>query len=206
MKQLIPFSKEFRFKTTIGEITSISLEHTLTHNNTYNILGDFIVAGTYKMNINSEIEEDFEYKIPVDIDVDTKYDVSKLNIFIDDFYYEIINEEVLKVNVKLCLDNLEEKEIEIKKEEMPNPKEEDAIREDNIKIEMLDDVTKEETLITTPTANNYKCYLVYIVRENDTLESIMDKYDICKEELCKYNNLDEYKLGMKLIIPSNNEQ
>ena len=41
MKQIIPFNKEIAFKTMIGEIQSISLEHTLKIKDDNNIKGDF---------------------------------------------------------------------------------------------------------------------------------------------------------------------
>ena len=52
----------------------------------------------------------------------------------------------------------------------------------------------------------YVTYNVFIVREGDTLESILEKYNIDLEELKKYNDLSEIKLGDKLIIPNNYER
>ena len=51
----------------------------------------------------------------------------------------------------------------------------------------------------TSTSSIYK---VYMVREEDSLESILAKYKTTKEELEKYNNLKEMKKGDKLIIPA----
>ena len=48
----------------------------------------------------------------------------------------------------------------------------------------------------------YVSYNVYIIREGDTVESIIDKYETTEEELKKYNNLTDLKLGDKLIIPA----
>ena len=45
-------------------------------------------------------------------------------------------------------------------------------------------------------------YRVYIVRENDTVDSIVEKYQITKEELSKYNILNNISIGDKLIIPN----
>jgi len=42
---------------------------------------------------------------------------------------------------------------------------------------------------------------VYIVREGDTIDSIMSKYKITRDLLNEYNDLNELKLGDKLIIP-----
>ena len=57
MKQIISLEKEIAFKTMIGEISSISLEHTLKFVTDANILGDLIISGTYKMTEASTIEE-----------------------------------------------------------------------------------------------------------------------------------------------------
>ena len=110
MHEIVSFSKEIEFKNMIDKITSISLDHTLTLEDGNNIRGDFIVSGSYKMTAASQIENKFSYKIPVDIEVDSKYDLSNLVIDIDDFTYEIIDEEILKVNIDLLLDKLEIKE------------------------------------------------------------------------------------------------
>ena len=48
----------------------------------------------------------------------------------------------------------------------------------------------------------YVSYNVYIIREGDTVESIISKYETTEEELKKYNNLTDLKLGDKLIIPA----
>lgn len=110
MHEIVSFSKEIEFKNMIDKITSISLDHTLALEDRNNIRGDFIVSGSYKMTAASQIENKFSYKIPVDIEVDSKYDLSNLVIDIDDFTYEIIDEEILKVKIDLLLDKLEIKE------------------------------------------------------------------------------------------------
>lgn len=48
---------------------------------------------------------------------------------------------------------------------------------------------------------NYVSYTVYIIRDGDTIESISDKYSIELEEINKYNNISDLKIGDKLIIP-----
>ena len=49
--------------------------------------------------------------------------------------------------------------------------------------------------------DEYRTYKVYIVREGDSLEQILLKYQINKEELQKYNDLTEINIGDKIIIP-----
>ena len=48
---------------------------------------------------------------------------------------------------------------------------------------------------------SYSTYKIHIVRENDTIETIKEKYNISSEELEKYNSLDKIVLGTKIIIP-----
>ena len=80
MHEIVSFSKEIEFKNMINKITSISLEHTLMLENGFNIRGDFIVSGTYKMTAATRLENDFSYKIPVDIEVDDKYNIENAEI------------------------------------------------------------------------------------------------------------------------------
>ena len=65
MKEIIPLKKDIIFKTKIGEITNISLEHD------YKILDDLVegevnINGTYKMTEASVIDEEFEYNERLD--------------------------------------------------------------------------------------------------------------------------------------------
>lgn len=291
MKQVIPFKKDIIFKTKISDITSISLEHTLDLNDDI-ISGDFIISGDYKMTEASVNKEDFYYKLPFDIALDSRYDTSKLKIEINDFYYEIINSDVLRVNIEVLIDGLEEKEIYIEKnyekiEDKNNEVESsildididednndsidnlveqiDVLQEELIRnhkhVDKLDEklnneIEKEEemtnnepvehqTIIQSPNVivtpkeveitniqnnqntqvqqapssnidtkeikslfNNlsdeetFSTYHVYILRSDDTIESVMTKYNISKEILGQYNDIDNIKLGDKIIIPT----
>ena len=44
-----------------------------------------------------------------------------------------------------------------------------------------------------------------MVRQNETINSIIEKYNTTLEELEKYNDLKNIDLGTKLIIPLINE-
>ena len=109
MKKVIPFEKEIEFKTMVSSITSISLEHTLRVKEDNLISGYFIVDGTYKMTQASQIDEEFSYKIPVDIEIDNKYDTTNVIIDINDFTYKILYNEKLLLNISLSIDALVEK-------------------------------------------------------------------------------------------------
>lgn len=91
------------------------------------------------------------------------------------------------------------------------PGEEESFMEE--KIEEVEEVKEEKKLESVNDKINslfsnvgdgdiYVSYNVYIIRDGDTVESIMEKYGITEEELKKYNNTSDLKLGDKLIIPS----
>ncbi len=187
MKKIVPFKKEITFKTELSEITSIALEHNYKLEDN-KILGEFIINGDYKINLDSENREPFINNIPFQINLDEKYILDNISVDIDDFYYEIINNNVLSVNIEVLIDKLEEKEI---------------IEEEKEEVEQERCVEEEITLFseTKDIKDTYASYKVYIVRENDLIEEIMGRYNVTKEELEKYNDLKELKIGDKLIIP-----
>ena len=143
MKKIVPFTKDLMFKTKIGEITSIALDNTLKLDNE-NVAGEFIISGTYKMLESSQIEEEFKYNIPVDITIDSKYETKNCTITIDDFYYEIINEEKLKVNISVMLDDLDIKEDPVEKVEVMVSTLKDDKEDRDIEEKQLDDRDSQE--------------------------------------------------------------
>jgi len=203
MKKIVPFKKEIIFKSNLSEITSISLEHSLHYDSEHLITGQFIISGEYRMNDNSLNVDDFSFNIPFDINMDEKYILDKAVIDINDFYYEIINSKVLEVNIEVSIDKLEEKPlIEPVIELIDEPVMEHQFEELSEEIE---EVEKEEVknLFDSFTDNEeYATYKVCIVRDGDSLESIMMRYNISKEQMELYNDLKEIKIGDKLIIPS----
>ena len=219
MKKIVPFKKDITFKTNISEITSISLENTLNLKDN-KVLGDFIVSGEYKVSDNSTTVEPFELKLPFEIDIDDRYDTKKAIVDIDDFYYEIESDNTLSISIDVLIDQLIESPIE---EIIEQPKstilesEEDTVTEDVkeercIESEESNDKELVEDKIDSLFSNiskdseAYVTYNVFIVREGDSLESIMEKYNITEEELKKYNDLTDLKLGDKLIIPNTYER
>ena len=273
MKQIVTLEKEIAFKTMVGEISSISLEPDLAFINDSEIEGNLIISGTYKMTEASTIEEEFSYKVPVEIMLTTALEEETRKVDINNFTYAIVNEEALSITVELLIEGLEKIEVEEEKveeeeeevEEVIEPKEEvsDDVREikdenirenetveDNTKeeIEVLTTdeekeeepvsleeklpsleevpVMKEEEKVTEPvmkedtsnkqvmdsifsafanTEETYSTYSVYILREDDNLEEVIAKYNTNREVLSEYNDLDNLKVGSKLIIPTSVE-
>ena len=223
MNKIIPFNKDITFNNSIGEITSIALDDTLKLIDEYSIKGDLIVRGCNKV---LDMENEFSYSMPVDITIDSKYDTIKCSISIDDFYYEIINENVLKVKIDLILDDLFYSDEPIKKEELvinsddrididaslkKKDKEWDvdvSLEKDDVNIDFNFDNKKDKVEDLFKEINEekeYSIYRVYTVLENDSLESIMDKYKISRDDLADYNDLMVITPGMKLVIPSTDE-
>lgn len=216
MRKIIPFKKDIELETNIAEISSISLEHTLKLKEENLVSGEFIVSGTYKITEASLNVDPFEYKLPFDISIDKKYDTTNIDVDINDFYYEIINNQMLEVNIEVVLEGLEEKSeeeerilTEEKIETLNENEEETNQKETNIQenIEENREIDTNVKSIFNDLDENerYSIYKVHIVTENDTTESIISEYDITREELEAYNDLTDLKIGDKLIIPSHED-
>ena len=235
MKKIVPFTNDIKFNTKIYEISSISLEHNLRAKEDNMISGEFVVSGEYKMTDSSINTEPFIYGLPFDISLDTRYDIDRLKIDIDDFNFEIINDEILKINIDVLIEGVELVELEDEDEEEIKPDvlvesvrndDEENIEEEErliMNTEKLEDLFKqdEEVIIPVMEENNkevtsifnnfsekdekYVTYHVHIVRESDSIESICTKYNTTKDDLNEYNNIDELTLGSKIIIPYSDE-
>ncbi|MBQ3435449.1 MAG: LysM peptidoglycan-binding domain-containing protein [Bacilli bacterium] len=214
MRKTISLQKELTFPTMIGEISSIALDNNLKFINSNKIEGDLVVSGTYKMTEASRITEDFNYSIPTEIELTENLELETAAIDIDDFTYEIIEEDILLCKIDLLVEGVEETdslEEEIKKEiveEVPTVEEvssEEIERAcDGGALEEEKEPIELNSLFSNLDDDSFKPYTVYIVRENDTVEGIMEKYNVTKEELLKYNDLDKVSLNTKLIIPTTN--
>jgi hypothetical protein len=72
-------------------------------------------------------------------------------------------------------------------------------------IKMIEE--KEKPTVTSLFENisdkeeTYSTYLVYIIRENENINTILEKYNTTKEELESYNDISNINIGTKLIIP-----
>ncbi len=51
------------------------------------------------------------------------------------------------------------------------------------------------------TADTYTAYRVYLIKEDDTIDTILKKYNVTKDDLSAYNDLSDIKYGDKIIIP-----
>ena len=213
MKNIIPFTKEITFDNKISEITSISLEENYDCTSD-TIDGEFKVFGEYKTHELSINKETFEHKLPFSVDLTEKIDINTLNFEITDFSYDILNDNVLKVNIefKIEADELQETEenfeealevLESDREPIEEIKEQLEEKNDEERIEkeeedtILDSVNETDTEFTT--------YHIHVVKEAETIESICALYNSNPSILAEYNDLNNFKIGDKLIVVESDE-
>lgn len=149
MNCIIPFTKDIKFNTNISEILSISLEHDYTLN-PEEILGNFLITGEYKTHEVSVNKEKFEYSLPFSVSLMSRIKEDTLDFNIEDFTYEVIDNNTLRVNIEYSIKALEEE----KKEEVKLTREDtldiDDLIADNIqslnlpKEDVIPEVIKEE--------------------------------------------------------------
>ena len=234
MKQIVPFKKELPFKTKVSEITSISLEREIEVESEGIVTGVFHITGDYKMNEGSINRESFSFDLPFDITLDPRYDVNTVKADIDDFSYDVINDDILKVDIDLFIeaeylpieeDDIKEEdssrsekeevkeeviEVACEKEEKASEEMSDMINEKDVKEEVKVDnreegVTASDLFSNLDETETYTTYYVYIVKEEDTVDKILSKYGISKEEFEDYNDITSIKPGDKVIIPKSSE-
>lgn len=106
MNCIIPFTKEVKFASNIAEIMSISLEHEYTVNET-EMLGNFIITGEYKSHEVSVNREAFEFVLPFSVNLTKPIDSESVDFAIEDFTYELIDHNTLKVNIEYSIKAME---------------------------------------------------------------------------------------------------
>lgn len=248
MKKIVPFNNVLELASDACEITAISLEHDINISDD-TISGSFYINGEYKMTDGAINREKFNFELPFDIALGSNYDRSSMVVDIDDFRYEMIDRNKLKVNIDLYIDG----EIKEQVQDIDNElvmdrgidKEPDSLEKLDERVEEADSVLPIERKIElisemldndkdgnqmnididnenindndniNDNSNNdiifngfneeekYVTYRVYRVAPDDTLEKIMEKYNVTKEDLLAYNKIDDIKAGDKLIIPTN---
>ena len=216
MKQIIPFTKDITFKTSISELISISLDDDLVVGDN-SVKGNFYIKGSYKVSKTSVGYENYSYKIPCEIELSDLYNLDNSKVSIEDFNYEVSN-DTLKVSISVLIDNIEEKEIEdlndkvvlIDDEEERCIEDEDNMSDGKIIDKVINDKNEVNNInnLNIFDFNNNETYLTYVVytyQDGDSIDAILNKYNVSKVDLLDYNDLDNIEVGSKIIIPSSNE-
>ena len=271
MQKIISFDKTLEFKTMIGEVTSISLDPSLEFSDDSTVTGELCISGKYKLTAASRLEEDFLFRLPVEIVLSENLEEETRKVSIDDFRYELGDDDTLHCHIDLLIEGVEKidvvDEVEVTEEEVRHTdvdavdvdkKEEDdkvdsfvntnTNANTNINIDIdtnvggtsvdvvgdhssvditsdggnhnVSEVMKVEKNSTEDASQSvgslfssfkdsdetFATYSVYIVRQNDTIEAIMDKYQVSREELESYNDLDNFVIGSKIIIPTHYDE
>ena len=166
-----------------------------------------------KETVTMEVD-DFTYEIDQNkLCVEIEYEIEGDKMVFDDereFDKFLENHEVEIVDFKD--ETKEEKEEEEKPvieetvEEICEPeeiKDEDENNEDREVKEVKVDTEIMDTL--TGGENTYITYHIHVCDESDTLEYIANKYKINIDVIKDYNSIDNISVGMKLIIPCQDE-
>ena len=229
MKKIISFEKKLEFPSMVGEITSISLDHTLEFKSPTLIEGAFLITGTYKLTEASCIEDNFNFKVPTEIMLTENIDITTGKITVDDFFYEIENDESLVCHIDVLVEGLEEifieeqplqeverqiEEIrecdgdENKEIEIPHKEQREDVKEEIEEIEEIEELVLEEQSLFSNLKDDedtFTTYSIYIIRQDETIQTVLEKYKITKEELEEYNDLSNITEGSKVIIPVNDK-
>ena len=216
MNLIIPFEKKVKFDTPISEICSISLEHEITKNDG-EILGNFLITGTYKEHELSINKTDFSFTLPFSVELTTRVDLSSLDMSIDNFTYDLNGSDLdIKIDYVIEAQDLKEEPVFERVEQDIEPitlieeeKEKIIDEENEIKEEINTNEEREiksETIINSVKAeDDYISYHIHIVSSGESLESIALKYHITKEEIETINNITTIEVNDKLLIPLENE-
>ena len=93
---------------------------------------------------------------------------------------------------------IETPRIDLLEEMLNNSKEKEM--EENVNTNNNQNINNNQNVVGE---EGYVTYRVYTVLEGDTLDSILTKYNVTKEMLTDYNNIENINPGDKLIIPTN---
>ena len=224
---IVPYEKEIVFNTKIKEICSISLEYEA------NVLdeelsGDFILVGEYKVHELSVNKEPFKYRIPFSIELSDDIIRDSIKHDINNFTYEIVDEDTLKVNIEFNI-TYEVVEDKVKKEEIEEQEKKNEVEkntEARINIPSLDipvdtilpKEEKEDNKIEEPntpdnivlnnslnTINTYVTYHIHILDDGESIDSISLKYNVPTDVLKEYNDNIKWEKGSKVLIPENSD-
>lgn len=234
MKKIINFTDDIEFRNNIYEISSISLEREFeaTEND---ISGTFIITGSYRGYEISLNQESFTKKVPFSYHFEEPMDKETITMEVDDFTYEIDqNKLCVEIEYEIegdkmmfdderefdkFLENHEVELVDFKDDIKDDIKEEKPIIEENVEVcEQEKEEEKQEKnedrevkvdteIMDTLTGgeNTYITYHIHVCDESDTLEYIANKYKISIDVIKDYNSIDNISVGMKLIIPCQDE-
>lgn len=186
-------------------------------------LTERVIADTIKFNITDftyEILNDSTLKVIIEFSVIADEKEEEIAGEIEDVFQlpdEKLEEEIIDLAEREELNETLQKEeddlVEVSKENEEREETEisdivEIIPEKEKKVIEINE-EKERNVANIEMVNEtvskavdtYKTYHIHIVKEQETLESICEKYKSSKDTLLEYNDLNEIVPGDKLIIP-----
>lgn len=148
---------------------------------------DVLVEGVEAIDISEEVEELNAENKDRECDGD-KEENKEIEIPVKDRNIETLEAEELDIK----------EEIEIPEKYNIESKDIPKLKENNTE----EKITNSLFLNLTDEDDSFSTYSIYIVREDDSLEKIVEKYKVTKEQIEEYNDLSNISLNSKIIIPS----
>lgn len=183
MNEVFTIDREFLFKSTIHEITSISIEHNYDINGS-NLEGEFIISGDYRLHEISINKEDFSFKIPFTHEIRSNVNLDTIDVEITDFSYDFNNGDELTVHVEYLVKG-DEAVLEFSDEDKLN-----EFLDNNKAVEVVSllDGVKDE-------------------KPKEEEKTVDDKVkDAPKENIDDRNQNDDKKIDENMILNSINEE
>lgn len=162
-----------------------------------------------KNSINLSIK-DFSYEVEKDVlHLKMLLNMDYEEIVVPEIEQELENEEEeIETADKEILESIEEIEEEaVYHNELmiENEFKEESKEENKEEIDIIDKKEAEASIKNIISNMNeeesYYKYKVYIMRSEDTIESIAIKYNVSLEDLREYNELENINIGDKIVIP-----
>lgn len=148
MNCIIPFSHDIKFNTNISEILSISLEHDYTLNES-ELLGNFMISGDYKSHEVSVNKDHFEHVLPFSVSLTDRIAPDSLEFNIEDFTYEVLNNNTLKVDIEYSIkgDTVKEEPVIFERfDEKEEPTIEELLENVEEEVEEVEEEIEETSL------------------------------------------------------------
>lgn len=183
MNEVFTIDREFLFKSTIHEITSISIEHNYDINGS-TLEGEFIISGDYRLHEISINKEDFSFKIPFTHEIRSNVNLDTIDVEITDFSYDFNNGDELTVHVEYLVKG-DEAVLEFSDEDKLN-----EFLDNNKAVEVVSllDGVKDE-------------------KPKEEEKTVDDKVkDAPKENIDDRNQNDDKKIDENMILNSINEE
>ena len=226
----IIFENEIKEITSIALEHNLKMENNDSIVGDFLISGNYIINNTIKEE--NDFEKTISFDITLDdkydskkvkIDIDNFYyelkDINTLTVHIDVLVSNLMYiKKDVKENIKDEIDllrtneNIDTKEIlEERKDDLKvikNIEKEIDLKEmgsEDEKEKEEKDISKGFQMGFLDNKDNYVTYKVHIIRDDDTVDNVKEKYNIDEEELKKYNNLENITVGTKIIIPFKDE-